>query len=144
MRPGAAAQPAPQPQYTGSKRVPQWVFVSRLFNQVILQDRAALAASGSSTKTSGLQRMLLIGASLLLFFTAIALHCLLLQEPLDGEQCRRGGRSHSARRRRPALAWRQLDSLQRLETLRQALEQLTAYRVDGHPFSMGWLLYRGR
>ncbi len=72
MRPGAAAQPAQQPQYTGSKRVPQWVFVSRLFNQVILQDRAALAASGSSTKTSGLQRMLLIGASLLLFFTAIA------------------------------------------------------------------------
>ena len=47
------------------------MFVSRLFNQVILQDRAALAASGSSTKTSGLQRLLLIGSSLGLFFSAI-------------------------------------------------------------------------
>ena len=101
MRPGAAAQPAQQPQYTGSKRVPQWVFVSRLFNQVILQDRAALAASGSSTKTSGLQRMLLIGASLLLFFTAIGVHRIFLQESRDGEQCRRSGRGNSRRRRRP-------------------------------------------
>ena len=54
----AAPIPAAAPAYTGTKRVPQWVFATRLFNQVILQDRAAFAASGSSTKTSGMQRLL--------------------------------------------------------------------------------------
>ncbi len=141
MRPGAAAQPAQQ-QYVGSKRVPQWVFVSRLFNQVILQDRSALAASGSSTKTSGLQRLVLIGAGLLLFFLAIGFtvsffknramvnNAVAAAEAILPTEAAGG-----------SLA--SLASLQRLETLRQALEQLTQYRVDGHPFSMGWLLYSG-
>ena len=70
-----ANQPAPtvQPIYTGtSKRVPQWLFLTRLFHQVILQDRAALSASAASTKTSGAQRMLLSAAALLCFLLAIA------------------------------------------------------------------------
>jgi type VI secretion system protein ImpL len=142
MRPGAAAQPVQQPQYTGSKRVPQWVFVSRLFNQVILQDRAALAASGSSTKTSGLQRMLLIGASLLLFFTAIAFTVSFFKNrAMVNDAVAAAEAIPATEAAGNSLA--SLDSLQRLETLRQALEQVSAYRVDGHPFSMGWLLYAG-
>ena len=36
----------------GARKVPQWVFLSHLFNDVILRDYAALGASGSSTKTN--------------------------------------------------------------------------------------------
>ena len=37
----AAAQPAPA--YGRTKRVPQWLFLSKLFNNVILADRAAFS-----------------------------------------------------------------------------------------------------
>ena len=142
MRPGAVAQPAPQPQYTGTKRVPQWVFVSRLFNQVILQDRAALAASGSSTKTSGLQRMLLIAGSLVLFLTAIGFTVSYFKNRAMVNNAVAAAESiGSGEAAGSALA--SVDSLQKLETLRQALEQLTSYRTDGHPMSMGWGLFAG-
>src|SRR5262249_41265277 len=51
--------PMAAPQQTGGRKVPQWVFLSHLFNDVILEDKAALGASEASTKTSGLQRVLL-------------------------------------------------------------------------------------
>ena len=142
MRPGAAPIPAAAPAYTGSKRVPQWVFATRLFNQVILQDRAALAASGSSTKTSGLQRLLLIGASLLLFFTAIGLTVSFFKNrAMISNAVAAAEAIPSTEASGNALA--SLDSLQKLETLRQSLEEVTRYRLEGHPFSMGWLLYAG-
>jgi type VI secretion system protein ImpL len=142
MRPGAAAQPVQQPQYVGTKRVPQWVFVSRLFNQVILQDRAALAASGASTKTSGMQRLLLIMGSLALFLIAIAFTVSFFKNrAMVNDAVAAAEAIPSSEAAGSALA--SSTSLQKLETLRQALEQLTAYRVDGHPYSMGWGLFAG-
>ncbi|HYP05460.1 MAG TPA: ImcF-related family protein [Bryobacteraceae bacterium] len=142
MRPGAVPQAAPQPQYVGTKRVPQWVFVSRLFNQVILQDRAALAASGSSTKTSGLQRMLLIAGTLALFFLAIGFTVSYFKNrAMVNDAVAAAEAISSSEAAGTNLA--SVDSLQKLETLRKALEQLTAYRVDGRPFSMGLGLFAG-
>ena len=43
--------------------MPQWVFLSHLFERVLLADRIAMGASGTSTKTSKLRRVLLITAS---------------------------------------------------------------------------------
>ena len=62
---GAPIQP------TGTRKVPQWLFLSRLFSEVILQDRAALSASGSSTKASTVQRILLASAALLFLIFAV-------------------------------------------------------------------------
>jgi type VI secretion system protein ImpL len=142
MRPGAAPMPAAAPAYTGTKRVPQWVFATRLFNQVILQDRAAFAASGSSTKTSGMQRLLMIGASLLLFFAAIACTVSFFKNrAMVNNAVAAAEAIPSTEASGNTLA--SLDSLQKLETLRQSLEEVTRYRAEGHPFSMGWLLYAG-
>ena len=140
MRPGAAAQP--QQQYVGSKRVPQWVFVSRLFNQVILQDRSALAASGSSTKTSGLQRMLLIGACLLMFFLAIGFTVSFFRNRTMVNNAVAAAEA-IPQTEAAGASLASLGSLEKLETLRQALEQVTAYKIDGHPLSMGWMLFAG-
>ena len=125
MRPGAAAQP--QQQYVGSKRVPQWVFVSRLFNQVILQDRSALAASGSSTKTSGLQRMLLIGACLLMFFLAIGFTVSFFRNRTMVNNAVAAAEA-IPQTEAAGASLASLGSLEKLETLRQALEQVTLTR----------------
>ncbi|HBY61863.1 MAG TPA: hypothetical protein DEH78_18745 [Solibacterales bacterium] len=49
---------APIPQ-GGVRKVPQWIFVTRLFQEILLKDSAAMSASGSSVKTSFVQRLLL-------------------------------------------------------------------------------------
>jgi type VI secretion system protein ImpL len=138
----AAPQPAAQQQYIGTKRIPQWLFLTRLFNQVILQDRAALSASGASTKTSTLQRILLGVAALL--FLAIALGFTISffrNRSLVSEAVTTSTALASADRMDasgPAAA-----DLERLAALRKVLQQLTEYRTNGRPFSMGWGLYAG-
>jgi type VI secretion system protein ImpL len=70
-------QPRPadmaQPQAVGTRRLPQWVFLSHFWNDVILADRAAVAASGASIKTNLLRRVLLASAAALCLFYSIAL-----------------------------------------------------------------------
>jgi type VI secretion system protein ImpL len=52
---------APTPaRVAGSRKVPQWVFLTQLFNSVIVKDRVALATSGFSTRVSLLRRIALI------------------------------------------------------------------------------------
>lgn len=139
MRPGS---PAPAPQYVGTKRVPQWVFLSRLFHQVILQDRAAQSASGSSTKTSGLQRWLMAaGIALLLIAAAGFTVSFFKNRAMIHNAVSAAEAIPAAEAAGSTLA--SVDSLQKLDVLRQSLEQLTQYRADGHPLSMGWALYAG-
>ncbi len=57
QRPQAEAQPE-----IVQRRVPQWVFLSHLFTDVLLADHDALAASGASSKTS-LARRIALGAA---------------------------------------------------------------------------------
>ena len=42
-----------------SRKIPQWVFLSHLFNDVILKDRVALSASGFSSRVSLVRRLAL-------------------------------------------------------------------------------------
>src|SRR5215472_12437627 len=67
------AAPAPQqPVVTGTRKVPQWLFLGHFFTDVLLADRGAMAASGSSIKTSGARRILLgVAAALCVLFTLL-------------------------------------------------------------------------
>src|SRR5262249_11966654 len=77
----ARVQPAPAPapmqqaaaaqQVTGTRKVPQWLFLSHLFNDILLADKVALGASGSSIKTSTTRRILLGVAASLCFLFAV-------------------------------------------------------------------------
>ena len=131
---GAGQQQMPQPtpqsmaQPTASvtKKVPQWVFLTHFFNSVVLQDHAAMGASGASTKASGARRALLaVAAALCLlmafgftwsFFRNRALESRALGAARGVQSAEGvGGQFPSA------------DALRRLETLRATLEELTEY-----------------
>ena len=45
------------------RRVPQWLFLGHLFNNVVLRDRAAMGASGQSIRTELMRRILAVSAA---------------------------------------------------------------------------------
>src|SRR5579863_4539553 len=59
---GASPLRAAQPvaRMGGSRKVPEWVFLSQFFNEVLLKDRLALSTSGFSSRASLLRRLALI------------------------------------------------------------------------------------
>ena len=119
-----------------ARKVPQWVFLTHLFHGLIMQDSAAMAASGASMKTSLLRRvlfgcatalfLLIAGAFTISYFGNRALE----QEALTAARNITGSDSSE-----PVL--------RRLDTLRLSLEKLTNYEHNGHPFTLGFGLYAG-
>lgn len=131
----------PQPEIV-QRRVPQWVFLSHLFTDVLLADRSALAASSASSRTSLARRLGLGIAAALCLLYAIALtvsyfHNRALETRVLA----------AARGIPPGEAvgadLPSLDSLTRLDNLRESLATLSAYRSDGPPLSYRWGLYSG-
>lgn len=139
--PGGAVAPMVA-QVVGTKKVPQWVFLSHFFHDLLLADHVAMGASGASTKTSLLRRVLLGTLAGLLLLYCIALivsysknHALETRV----QQAARGIETVDSSGAKPAT----LDSLQRLEALRQSLAVLTTYKREGSPTSYHWGLYVG-
>lgn len=128
---------------SAGRRVPQWMFLGHLFNGVILQDTSALGASGSSTKTSFLQRLLLgIAAGLLLFYSIGLLISFFKNRSLEN-QAITAATELAPTADLTACAVPPLDKLQKLETLRQSLQELTRYHDDGAPLFHRLGLYAG-
>jgi type VI secretion system protein ImpL len=136
-------EPVETPQVSsGSRRIPQWLFLSHLFNDVILADRAALGASGRNVGTDLLRRVL---------FAAGAGLALLLATAFTISYFNNRALEHSvteAARGISAIPYGgdelpSVDSLQRLETLRESVDTLARYHRDGAPWSLRWGLYTG-
>ena len=136
---GPAAVPV---RAVGSRKVPQWVFLTQLFNEVILKDRVALSASGFSTRVNLLRRvLLLIAAGVGLATSAAFLVSFFGNRALETDVM-------NAARDIPAVQLRDkqlpaLIDLQRLDRLRQAVATLTQYQQDGPPWRLRWGLYVG-
>jgi len=139
---GSSAAPAtPRPRTAVSRKVPQWLFLGHLFSDVLLADRAAMGASGASAKTSLWRRLLLISAAVLcLIFCVGFTVSFFLNRGLEGQvqEALQGTASLPAG---PNLA--SVESLRRLEALRQTLETLTVYEREGAPLRYRWGLYVG-
>jgi type VI secretion system protein ImpL len=125
-----------------ARKVPQWLFLSHFFSDVLLADRAALAASGSSVKTSFARRLLFLAAAAV---CVIALGCFTLSffknrgleaEVHDAAQGLAGVDMSAA-----DLA--PLPALQKLENLRQAMEKLVLWRNTHPPLGYRFGLYTG-
>lgn len=138
-RPQAQAAPAP---VGVTRKVPQWLFLSHFFNDVLLADRAALGASGSSVKTSFARRLLFMIAAAL---CVIALACFTLSffknrgleaEVHDAAQGLAGVNMSAA-----DLA--PLPALQKLESLRLVMEKLVLWRREHPPLGYRFGLYTG-
>ncbi len=138
---GAAmeAQAAPSVQ---TRRLPQWVFTHRLFNEVILKDQAAFGASARSVGTDMARRGLFAGAAVL---------SLLLLTAWTVSYFKNRGLQAEVKESVQAIGMAQTDSqnlapadaLRRLEGLRQNAELLSRYSREGAPWSMRWGLYTG-
>ena len=136
------AQQAVAGQQTGVRKVPQWMFLGHLFNDIILRDSTAMGASGASVKTSMARRVLLacLAGLCLLYLVALVVSYFnnrsLEQEALV-----------AARNIPPAeaagAAVPSQDLMVRLETLRLSLVKLAHYENDGPPMGLRWGLYEG-
>ena len=140
---GQAAQ-APQaaPQVGATRKVPQWLFLSHLFNDVLLADSAAMGASGASVKGGSARRVLYLAAAVLCLLLCIAFTVSFFNNRALETQARDAAVGiSSAESSGQNLA--SLDALRKLEALRQSLETLVKYRHEGEPWSYRWGLYTG-
>lgn len=127
---------------SGSRKVPQWVFLSQLFNDVIAKDRVALAASGFSSRVSLLRRIALITVALISLICAVGfLVSFFGNRALENEVRAAVGELQSVRSasNQPAS----FGDLQKLDRLRQELATLSGYEKNGVPFKLRWGLYVG-
>lgn len=137
-----AAPAAQQPVVTGTRKVPQWLFLGHFFSDVLLADRSAMGASGSSIKTSGARRILLAAAAalclLLTFFFTISFF------NNRGLENRVTGASNAIGSGEAVGAdFASVESLRKLDVLRQSVETLSTYHREGAPFMYRWFLYIG-
>jgi type VI secretion system protein ImpL len=137
-----AAPAAQQPVVTGTRKVPQWLFLGHFFTNVLLADHSAMGASGASVKTSGARRMLFAAAAALcvlltIFFTiSFFKNRGLENEVADASRAIGSGEAVGA-------DFASVDSLRKLDVLRQSVETLSTYHREGSPFMYRWLLYIG-
>lgn len=139
---GPAASPAAPAPVLGTKKVPQWLFLAHLFNDIFLADRGAMGASGASTKTSSARRWLFIAAASLCFLMIVFFTISFFNNRSIENDVINAARGISEVG--PAGAdLASLGSLQKLEALRESLETLARYRRDGHPWLYRGFLYIG-
>lgn len=118
----------------------QRVFLTHVFSHVILQDRAALGASGSSVRGDLGRRILFAGLALLaliwMIFTLISFagNANLVSSVRDAA-------NDLASTQNTGSQAPSLDSLRKLDNLRQILVQLRGYDQNGAPLHLRWGLY---
>jgi type VI secretion system protein ImpL len=142
---GAGGMRAPEPvvaRMSGTHKVPEWVFLSQLFNEVLLKDRVALSASGFSSRVSLLRRVALASVIVIALIFAVGfltsfvgnffLESTVKQEVEDVRAI------HGTPGQTPSI-----DDLRKLDSLRKEVESLSEYKRQGAPWSLRWWMYSG-
>jgi type VI secretion system protein ImpL len=125
----------------GGKRVPQWLFLGHLFNDVVLADANARAASGSSTKTSFVKRLLLAtAAALCLIYAGLLIWSYFENNALQQDVLAAAKAIPPTEGAGGAVPG--IDSLKKLDQVRGTLADLTKWR-DSTPFRLWFGLYKG-
>jgi type VI secretion system protein ImpL len=134
-----ASQAGPLPG--GGRKVPQWLFLRRLFQEVLLRDEAAAQITGSGRRVDLLRRGLIASAaaacvvlSLGFTFSFAGNRSLIRTATAAVEQSRDVGTI-------PGSATE--EELERLDALRASAAELSDFERNGRPVRLGWGLYRG-
>jgi type VI secretion system protein ImpL len=142
---GVGRGTAPVPvaaRVAGSRKVPQWVFLSQFFNDVIVKDRVALAASGFSSRVSLLRRIALTAVILVGMICAIGFLVSFFGNRALENNVKTAindlGNVQVTSNHVPSL-----NDLQKLDRLLQQLAALSDYKNGGIPLSLRWGLYVG-
>lgn len=124
------------------KRVPQWLFLGHLFNDVILADGNARAASGSSTKTSMVKRLAIgSAAGLCLLYSVLLIWSYFGNRGLEQDVLTAAKAIPASEGSGGAVPG--IDALQQLDKVRQSLAMLTSYEQNGAPLRLRFGLYKG-
>ncbi len=142
---GAGSLRGPQPvvqRVAGSRKVPQWMFLSQFFNGVLLKDQVAFRTSGFSTRVSTLRRVALALAAAIGFLCVVFLSISFIQNrALENELAIAAQGVPTVHLSGAQLA--AVSDLQHLERLRAVVVRLRNYEDDGPPWHMRWGLYVG-
>ena len=137
-----AAQQAGAAEALETRRIPQWVFLSQLFKDVLFKDTTALTTSTFSTKIGLRKRFLLAAAMGILLVLIVGFTVSSVRNKRLENEVIAAARDiqdvHLAGRQLPTM-----ETLNKLETLRQSVETLENYQGEGSPLSMRWGLYVG-
>jgi len=140
---GRGAVPVPvEARVAGSRKVPQWVFLSQFFNDVIVKDRVALAASGFSSRVNLLRRVALTAVVVVSIVCAFGfLVSFLGNHALENNVSTAINEIRNVQLTSNHVP--SLNDLQKLDRLRQQLVTLSDYQNSGIPLSLRWGLYIG-
>lgn len=131
-----------QVRESGSRRVPQWVFLTHLFSDLILVDQPAMVVTQASTKLDFWRRLILAGATgLALLLCVWWIVSFSNNRALVRDAVQAASAVPSVSLVSGQLA--PLDSLERLDKVRRTLAVLNDYAENGAPFSYSGLLYVG-
>jgi type VI secretion system protein ImpL len=125
-----------------SRRSVQRVFLSHVFSHVLLQDRAALGASGKSTRGDFGRRILFASIAFIaliwIIVTVVSFvgNTQILSDVRGASKDLSGVQNLGAQQ--PTA-----DSLRKLDSLRQTVVQLRGYEQNGVPLHLRWRLYIG-
>jgi len=140
---GSQVQQAPVAMRSGgSRRVPQWVFLTSLFNDVLVKDRVALATSGSSSRVNLVRRIalgiaVLAGILCLTGFAVSFLRNRALETRVQDAVADLGTLQTTANQVASA------SDLKKLDNLRSELVDIAGYEENGTPLTLRWGLYVG-
>ncbi len=142
QRSSLQVEPEPAAFRATQRRVPEWVFLPGFFRDVVLSDRSGLAASASSTKINFPRRLLLACVTALCLLLGIATFFSYLgnRELLNKIQRAAAGVASDKTVTAEAAP---IDSLMKLDSLRESLVELTDYQRTHPPLSLRWGLYTG-
>lgn len=136
------AQQMQAQEQTTERVVSQPAFLSHIFSHVILQDHAAMGASGASTQVSLVRRILLgaVTAIALIFVFGFTVS-FFTNRNLQSRVMEAA--AAIPKKEVPAGEVASVDALQKLDTLRQSLDELISYQQNGAPWRLRWGLYSG-
>jgi type VI secretion system protein ImpL len=125
-----------------SKKTTQWLFLSHIFSHVILQDRAALGASGTSLRGNVWKRALLaiVGVLMIIWIFGL-LFSFFGNRALEQDVRAAAEAIVPIKAQSPSMA--SLEDLQHLELARVQLARLNQYSRAGSPLNLHWGLYSG-
>jgi type VI secretion system protein ImpL len=141
---GMRAQQAPVSRASTSRKIPEWVFVSQLFNEVILKDRVALSASGFSSRVSLLRRVAFATLGTIALIFAMGWLVSFIGNASLEQRVKLAAQDVRAMQTAPGQQAPSMDQLQRLDRLRQELQTVGDYNRNGVPFHLRWWLYSGQ
>jgi type VI secretion system protein ImpL len=137
---GAIASKLAEPA-ASSRKIPQWLFIDRLFPEIVLADEVALAMTRGRRRVHVLRRLLL---GMMVLLSTLAASALLLSFRGNSRlQQSLSQARDNVRGIRLAGALPSLDALEHLDHLRDRVETLARYERDGPPWHLRLGLYSG-